>query len=99
MVAVEAVAGIYQIYFDLPRLRQEVAAGQTTLPEVLQSKQGLDRFYGDEAFGTFGNPNSLAGYLLVGILLLAGLSWERLRSITLRYRTRSRIDSRAVFGH
>ena len=73
MVAIEAFDGVWQYFVDLPRMREEIRHGTALLPEVLQSKLGLDRFHSENVFGTFGNPNSLAAYLLVGIWLLAGL--------------------------
>src|SRR5207248_2513546 len=45
-----------------------------------RGKCGVDRFYGDNAFGTFDHPISLAAYLLLGIWLLVGLGWDWLRS-------------------
>jgi len=74
MAAVEAFTGVWQYWVDLPRLWRDVAAGTETLPEGLQSAMGLARFHGDNVFGTFINPNSLAAYLLIGIWLAAGLA-------------------------
>lgn len=78
MIAVEAFAGVWQRYVDLPRLWREVAAGRERLPDALGSSMGQARLYGDDIFGTFANPNSLAAYLLVGIFLLLGLAWPHL---------------------
>ncbi|MCY3018093.1 MAG: hypothetical protein NTW87_03555 [Planctomycetota bacterium] len=77
MIAVEAFAALWQRYVELPRLWAEVKAGREVLPEALQSAMGQARLYGDDAFGSFGNPNSLAAYLLVGTWLLPGLCWPR----------------------
>lgn len=72
IIAVEAFAGIWQHHIDLPRLWGAVDAGREALPPELQSNTGQWRFRGDDAFATFGNPNSLAGFMLPGICLLAG---------------------------
>lgn len=79
MMAVEAFAGVWQRYVDLPRMRVEVANGNVSLPTELQSGLGLARMGGNQVYSTFANPNSLAGYLLVGIFLLLGLLWRRNR--------------------
>jgi O-antigen ligase/tetratricopeptide (TPR) repeat protein len=76
MIVVEALAAIWQRYVDLPWLHQQVAAGREMLPTQLQSTAGLLRFQGTDVFGTFGNPNSLAAYLVIGVWLLAGLTWD-----------------------
>lgn len=72
MAAVEAFMAVCQIKFDLPRLRALVESGEVPLIDSLKGKIGLDRLYGDNAFGTFVNPNSLAAFLVVGICLLLG---------------------------
>ena len=72
LAAIEAFAAIWQIHVDLPRLRAQIESGELPLIDSLKGKIGLDRLYGDNAFGTFGNPNSLAGFLLLGFLLLLG---------------------------
>jgi len=76
MVVVEAFAAVWQHYVDLPTLWGEVRAQREQLPESLESTSGQFRLFGDEVFGTFGNPNSMAAYLLVGLWLLAGLCWR-----------------------
>jgi O-antigen ligase/tetratricopeptide (TPR) repeat protein len=78
MIVVEAIAGIWQSRVDLPWLQYEINIGREQVPESLQGAVGLARLYGTDAFGTFGNPNSLAAYLLVGIWLAFGLTWPRL---------------------
>ena len=69
-----AFAAIWQVKVDLPRLRNLIKAGEAVMPDALNSKIGLDRLNGDEAFVTFGNPNSLAAYLIVGFFLLIGIA-------------------------
>jgi len=76
MVAVEAADGLYQSYIGFARLRQEIDGGTLVLPEDLKSNLGLNRIGGDDAQATFGNPNSLAAYLLVGFFLLLGHAWD-----------------------
>ena len=76
MAAVEAFVGVWQGLVDLPRLRMEVESGKVALPESLQSTVGIYRLKGEDIFGTFGNPNSLAAYLLMAIFLLAGLLYS-----------------------
>jgi O-antigen ligase len=76
MSAVEAFAGIWQYYIDLPQMRVELAKGSVALPQDLQTGLGAARIAGNLVYGTFANPNSLAGYLLVGIFLLLGLLWS-----------------------
>jgi O-antigen ligase/tetratricopeptide (TPR) repeat protein len=80
MAAVQAFAGIWQYYIDLPRLQADVRMGKEALPMQLQTTRGLARFGGTDVFGTFGNPNSLAAFLVAGIWLLAGLVWDGTRS-------------------
>jgi len=70
MVCVEAVAGIWQFHIDLPRLHADISSGREVLPEALQGALGLARVRGSDIFGTFGNPNSLAAYLVAGLCLL-----------------------------
>ena len=76
MVAVQAFAGIWQYYIDLPRLQADVRLGKETLPLQLQTARGLARFGGTDVFGTFGNPNSLAAYIVAGFWLLVGVCWN-----------------------
>jgi O-antigen ligase len=82
MIAVEAFHGIWQYKVDLPRLRQMVASGRIELPADMQSGAGIARLGGDRIFATFANPNSLAGYLLIGIFSLAGIISESRRRVT-----------------
>lgn len=72
MAAVEAFMAICQIHFDLPRLRAMVESGALPLIDSLKGNLGQLRLYGDNAFGTFVNPNSLAAFLIVGMCLLLG---------------------------
>jgi len=76
MVAVQSFAGVWQYYIDLPRLQADVRIGKETLPLQLQTARGLARFGGTDVFGTFGNPNSLAAYIVAGFWLLAGVCWN-----------------------
>lgn len=76
MVAVEAFAAVWQRYVDLPSLWHDIRAGRERLPEALESSLGQYRLYGHDVFGTFGNPNSLAAYLVMGVFLVAAL-WHR----------------------
>lgn len=78
MVAVEAADGLWQSYVGWARLRREIDSGAVVLTDALAAKIGLDRINGDDAQATFGNPNSLAAYLLVGFFLLLGHSWDGL---------------------
>ena len=80
MAAVEAFAGVWQYYIDLPYMQAEVAKGKVALPQDLQTGLGAARIAGKLVYGTFANPNSLAGYLLIGIFLLVGLLWSGSRS-------------------
>ncbi len=80
MAAVEAFAGLWQVFVDLPHLRSQIKAGLEIMPDELNSKIGLDRLNGDDAYVTFGNPNSLASYLLVGFFLLLGHAWDPFRA-------------------
>ena len=91
MVIVMAFAALFQIFVELPRLRSQVESGALPTPDSLTSSLGLARLYGDEAFVTFGNPNSLAAYLVMGFLIFAG---TRL-AVALRHRLR---NSRALIG-
>ena len=80
MVVVEAFSAVWQVFVELPRMRHQIAMGELIAPDALNSKIGLDRLNGDDAFATFGNPNSLAAYLLVGFFLLLGHAWDPLRA-------------------
>jgi len=75
MVIVLACAALWQVAVDLPRLRTLIQTGEAIMPDALNSKIGLDRLNGDDAFATFGNPNSLAAYLIVGFFLVLGHAW------------------------
>ena len=77
MVAVEAFAGVWQYFVDLPSMRAEIATGKVALPHDLQTGLGAARIAGNLVWGSFSNPNSLAGYLLIGIFLLLGMLWRR----------------------
>jgi len=78
MVFVEAAFGVWQYLIDLPRLQQQISSGEELLPESLQGALGLARVRGTDVFGTFGNPNSLAAYLVAGMWLAIGFVWEPL---------------------
>ena len=80
IVVVLACAAMWQVKVDLPRLRSLVASGEALMPDGLNSKIGLDRLNGDDAFATFGNPNSLAAFMLVGFFLLLGHVWDPMRA-------------------
>ncbi len=80
MVVVEAFSAVWQVFVELPRMRHQIAIGELIAPDSLNSKIGLDRLNGDDAFATFGNPNSLAAYLLVGFFLLLGHAWDPVRA-------------------
>ena len=76
-IAVQAFIAIWQRHVDYPWLFAQIANRNVELPEVLESTLGRLRLYGAEAQGTFGNPNSLAAYLVAGVWLLAGLCFGR----------------------
>ena len=76
MAAVEAFAGCWQRFVGLPLLQAQVATGAIPLPEKMKSGLGLARLAGLLGFGSFENPNSLAGYLLIGLFLLLGVLWR-----------------------
>ena len=80
IVVVEAFAAIWQVYVDMPRFRQQVAGGEVVLPDSFNSKIAIDRLNGDDAYVTFENPNSLAGFLLVGFFLLLGHAFDSARA-------------------
>jgi len=77
VVATQALAAAWQHFVDLPRLWESVRGGQLAVPEDLASTAGQYRLFGSDVFGSFGNPNSLAAYLLVGLGLLAGFFMQR----------------------
>ncbi len=77
MCAVETIYGAVHIFIDMPRLRAAIAAGDATVPPELQSSMGQLWLTTPDAYGTFGNPNSLAGFLLIGIFLTAGVILAR----------------------
>ncbi len=82
MCAVEAFAAIWQCIIDLPQLRVQIANGKVALPHELQTGLAAARIAGNLGYGSFANPNSLAGFLLIGIFLLLGLLWSRKRADT-----------------
>jgi hypothetical protein len=69
----EALYGVWQLYGELPRLQAMGEAGAVALPEVLTTQMGFERLYSREVFGTFGNANSYAAFLLVTMLVQLGL--------------------------
>src|SRR5262249_19193562 len=77
MCSVEALAGVWQRLIDIPTIHKAVSTGEVDLPEQLRSGLGVARIQGNLAWGSFQNPNSLAGYLLIGMFLLAGLLLRR----------------------
>jgi len=79
----EAILGFWQKFLDLPMLRKMAEQKALALPDILFTQQGQDRLYSEEIFGTFGNANSYAGFLLVTSFLLLGLwldAWRRNKS-------------------
>lgn len=73
MGCVEAFEGAWQKHVALPRLYEEVASGQEVLSAALLGQQGQERLRSMEIQATFGNANSYAAFLLVAMLVLAGL--------------------------
>ncbi|HYF50725.1 MAG TPA: O-antigen ligase family protein [Planctomycetota bacterium] len=73
MAVIEGAAGVWQHFVDFPRLHATLAANKELLPEALQSSAGRTRLSGNNVFGSFGYPNSLGAYLLIGTLLLSAL--------------------------
>jgi len=77
VVATQALAAAWQHFIDLPQLWESVRGGKLAVPEELAGTAGQYRLFGSDVFGSFGNPNSLAAYLLVGLGLLAGFFMRR----------------------
>lgn len=69
----EALQGFWQKFHDLPQLRR-MAEGKTgEVEDILFTQMGQERLYSEKIFGTFGNANSFAGFLLVTMFLQVGV--------------------------
>ncbi|MCZ7647210.1 MAG: O-antigen ligase family protein [Planctomycetota bacterium] len=77
MGAAEACAGLWQRFVTLPRLRALVESGQVELPPSLQGLAGSYSLHSNEIFGSLGNANSLAAFLLLAVFAALALAWGR----------------------
>jgi len=78
--AVEALYGLSMLKIQLPRLREQIAAGTLSLRDEMTSRLAQDRFHSEEIYGSFEIANSFAAFLLVTIFVQLGLWLDERRN-------------------